>query len=112
MRDPHPKTILKILMGVMVIDIIVPVFTFRSFTNSIDAQSKARDAGIVARQTQIAQYETCLSNNDYRAANIILWRKVVSLVDGSTPAGQKFDSEVLAVVEEVDKPRHCVPPPP
>lgn len=111
MREPHPRTLLKMVIAVMIIDIIVPVFASISFANSINAQNKARDAAILGRQNQIAQYQTCLANNEYRMDNIILWRKVVSLVDGSTPAGKRFDSEVLAVVYQVDAPRHCVPPP-
>lgn len=114
----HNIGLKKAILGVLIIDLIVSpgvgvalYLSSVSNSKSDEAQSKAHDAALQARATAEAQYQVCLSGNEYRMNDLALWSKVVALVDGHTAAGKKFDSEVLAAAQAVDTPKVCVPPP-
>lgn len=70
---------------------------------------QARQASSSAHIARVANYTTCLVNDDYRRADLARWDAIVVLLrsDGDSPQLQTFIAGVEKANRTADAPRDC-----
>lgn len=70
---------------------------------------QARNAASSAHIGRVATYQSCLTNNDYRALDLSRWNAIVVLLrsGGDSPELQTFIAGVEKANASADAPRNC-----
>lgn len=97
-----PRWLVVLFAGGVVLDILVG-----TALGLVAVQ--ARNAASSAHISRVATYQTCLANNEYKAADLSRWNAIVVLLrtGGDSPELQAFIAGVEKANVQADTPRNC-----
>lgn len=101
------ETLLRLVIVGVLLDTLIAVVLVAITLVSLQASSRSSSASSSANIARIANYQTCVDGNEFRAENKTLWLAVVALIPSTTPKGAAFDSSVLSAVDKTFEPRVC-----